>query len=304
MKRSVMLRNLAAVWVAALLLGNLPVIAAPITHLAGASGSLVSATDNQFYFDVDYNPGGSFAAASLSRDGMTLSGSSNLAAGELKMRSTGAVGITYGNVNAAAAGYLLDTITATGSLGGSNLGVGLSIHGTTVSSDYQNNANFLLIGFYAPGHLQAATDGLRNFYDPAYRIWGAAYAFGDQASQTPNLSGYNYTVTGWFGDGHHLVPISVPFGLLGNAFEIHLLLGSQQLGSSVTLSTWDNDFVNTVGVELFADPGITLYSASGALPGTLAQDLAGVPEPETWALLLPAAAVLIWCQRRRSVSSC
>jgi hypothetical protein len=263
---------------------------------------MVSASDNQFYFDVDYNPNQTSAAASLSRDGISLSGSSNLPAGQLKVRSTGAVGIDYGNVNAVTAAYLLDTITATGSLGGSNLGINLSIHGTTLSSDYQNNANFLLIGIYARGHLQAATDGARDFYDPAYRLWGAAYAFGNQASQVPNLTGYNYTVTGWFGDGHHVVPISVPFGLVGSGFEIHLLLASQQSGDSVMLSTWDNNFSNTVGVTLSADPGVTLYSASGSLPGTLPDTAADVPEPNTWTLLFPVLTALAWFQRRRIAS--
>ncbi|MCU0229181.1 MAG: hypothetical protein MUF01_16240, partial [Bryobacterales bacterium] len=258
------------------------------------SVALVGHPTDGFQFFVDSRTNFSFTEAALGYDGLVLRSRSSLPDGQLKVLSQGVVPSSYGNVNASASAFMIDTIRATGSVSGSNLNLGVSIHGNTRASAPSGNANFLLIGFYGVGHLDSSERGLRDFYDPQYRLWGAAYAFGDEANQSPNLSVYNYAVSGWYPDGHHVAPLNIPFAALGSNFEIHLLLVTQQSGSSVLLNSWDNDFFNTVGIRLSADPGVTLFSASGSLPGTLSD----VPEPGAFGVVLAGVAALLWMRRK------
>lgn len=272
-----------------------PVFGAPILFKVGAVGLVQSAVDGQFYFSEDTTSSGSQAAAQLNRDNINTAASTNIQSGEMKVLSTGALANDYGSFQSSAASFLVDTITASGSLGGLNLGMTLSISGTTNSSDILANNNFLLIGIYNRGHLDAAEKNLLDFYDSQYRLWGAAYSLGSHSNMSPNIAGYQYAgITGHYGDGAHQVPLTIPFAVVGSEFEIHMILISSQGGNSVTLQTWNNDFSHTVGVELSADPGVTLTSASGLLPGTES----AIPEPSS-AVLIPGALGLLFCLRLR-----
>ncbi len=255
--------------------------AASITYGVSTAQFMQSGLNGTVYTDEDFTYGGTTGTSSLSQDGISLFGSANLATGQLRVSNSGTVPGGYGGINAGAFASFIDTITATGSTGGLNLGVNLTIDGSTTSTLPNNTDVFLRIQIYQPGHFQAAIDGLVNFYDPSALLWGTAFSLGSQSNTNPNVSPYGVTVAGHYNNGTVVVPLNIPYGLIGTQFEIQIALHANQGGSAAGQGqSWNSDYSHTIGVELSGGNGVTLQSNSGVLPGATS----AVPEPGSYLL--------------------
>lgn len=268
--------------------------AAPVTYGVSTAQFIQSGLNGSVHTAEDFHYGGTTGTSSLAVDNITLFGNASLATGVLRAQNSGSVPGGYGGINASAYASFIDTITALGSLGGLNLGVSLTIDGSSSSSLPLTNDTYLRVQIFAPGHLQAAIDGLIDYYDPAYLLWGTAFALGTQSNPNPDLSGYGVTVAGHYLNGTIIVPLNIPYAAIGSNFEIQIVLTSYQQGNAGVAQSWNSDYSHTIGVALTGGSGITLQSNSGVLPGTVS----GVPEPSSL-LLLSGGGLLLLVRRRR-----
>jgi hypothetical protein len=177
-----------------------------------------------------------------------------------------------------------DTITATGpasGLAGLNLSVNITENGTTSFTNPADNFSFLWVFIFQPGTFDQTT-----FTTPGNILAADGYLLGQGTSPiAPALfQANNVPITATFGDGTNTIPLTLPFSTIGSNFQIEMVLGSAQLATDPNES-WSTDFSHTIDYSLSADPGVSLTSASGVLPGT-----ASVPEPGAGSLVFVALA--------------
>jgi hypothetical protein len=212
----------------------------------------------------DYEPNGVTASATGSINGETTTSSASIAAGTLKILNTGNIDPSLG-ANTASYASLGDTITASGATAGLNLGVNITEDGSAYAVNPGDDSTFLVVAAYTPGVFDT------NAY--ATPLWAAGYQIGadSTAASSGILGAWGISsATGSYGDGSNAIPISIPFASLPSTFDLFVAMGSYENGSGVV---WSNDFSHTLNVSLTAPAGVTLSSASDALPGT--------PEPST-----------------------
>jgi len=219
-------------------------------------------------------------------DGITMANSVTLAQGKISELNAGTVDPSFGSIDSSSQSYMGDTVTAAGNLQGFNLGVNVTVNGTTSFSDPAQNLTFLSV--YA---LQVGSFDQASFLNG--KLFGEGFVLGSGTMPyAADFDQFGLTYGGSFGDGTHNIPISIPFATLGSSFELLVTLQSNEVGDSSTGSIWSSDFSHTVSLSLSAPQGVTLTSASGVLPGTSA-----VPEPGQLPILLGAAVVLM-CARK------
>jgi len=239
----------------------------------------------------DYEPGVRSASISGSNGGRTVSASSNLSTGQLKVLNTGSVGSANGPVNTAAQAILGDTITSTGSIGGLNLGVNINVNGSAASDNIAANSVYLEVAAFTPGTFQS-----NQFRNSANLLFATGYSLGSGSTSSPSLS-FGGSVAAHFLDGTNTLSVAIPFSTLPSTFELAVALRSYESGGSLN---WNDDYSHTLNVALAAPAGVTLTSASGTLPGTVS----ATPEPGTMAMIFPglAAAAFAW-RRKKAIGS-
>ncbi len=234
--------------------------------------------------------------------GDTSSAFANLATGKLGLLNAGTVASSSGTIQEQVFAQLGDTITATGpssGLAGLNLGVNITINGTTSFSDPSTNFSFLWVYAFKPGTFD------QNIFSQAQNIlFAQGYLLGQGTNFIAPLVFQNNNVpeTAVFGDGPNTLPLSIPFGGLGTNFQIELVLGSSEFTSNPeTNFSWSADFSHTIDVSLSAPDGVTLTSASGVFPGATL-----VPEPRYVSVLLALVGFIVlsawrWRLTRKAV---
>jgi hypothetical protein len=224
-----------------------------------------------------YAPNLTVASANGADDGETVFSSANLATGTLRMLNDGSV--TQGfSVSDASYASLGDTITATGTTAGLQLGVNLQVNGSTQTDVPADDDTFLVVAAYAPGVFDS------NAYSTP--LWAEGFGLGtDSGGAAPGgvpgsgiVTEYGITsLTNSYGDGSESIPLDIPFATLPTTFDLFIAMGSYEVGSDMT--TWTNDYSDTLTASLSAPAGVNLSSASGVFPGT------ATPEPSTFALV-------------------
>jgi hypothetical protein len=256
--------------------------------------------------DPGYTPafpppaGTSSASYSATINGDTNSVSANLATGMLGVLNAGTSVTTPGVYETIA--QIGDTITATGSasgLSGLNLGVNITVNGTTSYSDPSGAFSWLWVYMFVPGTFDQSI-----FTSPGNILVSRGYLLG--TGTNTNIADLlfqdnNVAVDGSFGNGPNTIPLQIPFNTIGSNFQIELVLGSLEDLNGIGSPTWSADFMDPINVSLSAPAGVTLTSASGLLPGTVG----AVPEPSTLPLMAGIMAMVIIgleARRRRKTS--
>jgi hypothetical protein len=219
-----------------------------------------------------FNPNGLSAVNSNSEPGESGSGYANLATGTMGILSVGDFPASGVNLNPPfTLAQMGDTITATGATAGANLGVSLSVDGTSTLSDPTQNFTALLVAAYAPG----------SFDNGGAPLFGEGFILGPGTlDPTSYFSSIGVTNVGTFGSGPQNIPLNIPFATLGSNFQIVVGLATEESKSAPIGTTWDVDYSHTLQVALVAPAGVSLTSGSG-LPGTEV----ATPEPESLAML-------------------
>lgn len=247
-------------------------------------------------------PGTTSASYSATINGATNGASANLATGTLGVLNAGNDVSVSSPAAFESIAQLGDTITASGpasGLSGLNLTVNISETGTTSFSDPSQNFSWIWVYEFAPGTFDDA-----QFTTPGNVLASEGFLLGSGTSPIADalFAANDVAVDGVFGDGTNSIPLTIPFDTIGSDFQIEVVLGSSQFLSSPASSTWSADFLDPLTVSLSAPAGVTLYSASGVLPGT---EAAPVPEPSSWLLaatMIAAVLVATESRRRRKMS--
>ena len=256
---------------------------------AANAGSITASTlyfSNAFNYTSDgtqyhqYSPNGVSATESGTDPGESVASSANISTGTLKMLNNGTVTSGF-SVNTASYASLGDTITATGSTAGLNLGVNLQVDGSAQTDQPAEDDTFLVVAAYAPGVFDS------NAYGTP--LWAEGFGLGtDSGGAAPGQSTPGSGIVGVYGitsltnsynDGSESIPLNIPFATLPTTFDLFIAMGSYEVGSDIT--TWDNDYSHTLTVSLSAPGGVSLSSASGVFPTVDG----AAPEPSTFALL-------------------
>lgn len=244
-------------------------------------------------------PGTNSASLSATINGATNSASANLATGMLGVLNAGNNVTTPGVYETIA--QLGDTITATGSssgLSGLDLGVNISLNGTTSYSDPSGAFSWLWVFMFVPGTFDQSifTSNSNILISRGYLLGNGTNTNIADALFTAN----NVAVDGAFGDGPNTIPLQIPFNTIGSNFQIELVLGSVEDVTGIGSPTWSADFMDPINVTLSAPAGVTLSSASGLLPGTVG----AVPEPSGLPLAMIAMIIFaLEAKRRRKTAS-
>lgn len=246
----------------------------------------------------DFPTNRTWSAASLASGNISMSASVSIGAGQLRAQNVGSLAAgAAANVLAIAA--IRDTIRATGSTGGLNLGVNLRISGSSASTMMATNDNYFRVGIYRVGHADFIAGG-GEYYDPAWFLWGTIYTLGTGTNRSPDLSYTQSPIAGHFNDGTNTLPLNIPYGVIGNNFEIVLALVSGQSGTAgINGASWANNFGNTIDFSLSGGNGVTLLSSSGVMPGAISAN-SPIPEPSTSVLLGVGMVLLAGLSRRKS----
>jgi hypothetical protein len=164
-----------------------------------------------------------------------------------------------------------DSVTAKGSTTGRNLGINLSVNGTSTLSDPTQVFTALLVAAYAPG---AFDSGSRP-------VFGEGFILGPGTLDPSSyFSSIGVTNAGSFGSGPQTIPLNIPFATLGSNFQFVVGLATEVNNFAPAGTTWNVDYSHTLHVALAAPEGVSLTSGSG-LPGTVA----ATPEPASLAML-------------------
>ncbi len=267
----------------------------------GVSDVATATTTSYFsyvYFN-DYDPGHQSNNTSLSysevQNGAVNTAFSSLASGQLGVLNAGAN--TTGFVFSQVLAQFGDTITATGpasGFGALNLGVNLDVNANNVFTDPSVNFAFLWVYGYRPGTFD------QSFYNsPGNILFAEGFLLGDGTN--PNYAALfavnDVPLVATYLNGTNNIPLDIPFSTLGTDFELNVVLSSVTFSTSAG-DTWNADMSHTVDVSLTAPEGVTLFSASGLLPGTSAA--AAVPEPATLSLLALGVAGLGFMRKRKA----
>ena len=242
----------------------------------------------------NYSPNGLSASATGSINGETVFSSSSLAGVTLRILNSGSVDPTFGAVNTAAEALLGDTITSLGATGGLNLGVNITVGGSTTSDSVSSDDTFLVVAAFTPGTFTA-----NQFFQTPNTLYQVAYSLGSASEINPSLGlpSSITSVAGHYDDGVNTIPLSIPYATLPSSFELFVALYSFQDGNSLS---WTNDYSHTLSVSLAAPGGVTLSSASGVLPGTQS---GAAPEPSTVGLAGIAILACAVSLRRKKKST-
>jgi len=219
-----------------------------------------------------YNPNTLSTTNTNSETGETASGYADL--------STSSMGISMsGTMQPGGVGLnppftlaeFADTITATGATTGLNLGVNLTVDGTSTYSDPTQGFTALLVAAYAPG-------GIDSHSAP---IFGEGFILGGGTlDYSSYFSSIGVTYAGSYGTGAQSIPLNIPFATLGSNFQLAFGLATEVSGTAPIGTTWNVNYINTLQVALAAPEGVSLTSASG-----LAGTTAATPEPGTIGML-------------------
>ena len=204
----------------------------------------------------------------------------NLTSGTLGILSSANLPTNYGPIaHDFVYAFMGDTVTATGSTAGLNLGVNLKVNGSTTYSDPSQNETFIAVWAFTPG-----TFDTPDWTVPSQVLFSEGFTLGagtadyrsDFASYGINDYGGNYCNPSCTGA---TIPIDIPFSSLESNFQILVALESYEQGDASTGGTWTTDFSHTLDVSLSAPAGVTLTTDSGGLLAS------SVPEPSAIILL-------------------
>jgi hypothetical protein len=281
--------RMARLWipVALLVLGSVNVFGDTITYFSATQ--LFPSTQPPFPL-----PGTSSSVSGI------VNGAPNSARADL---ATGSLGVLNAGTDATVGGVqeniaqIGDTISATGTtasgLTGLNLGVNLSMDGTSTFTNPGDNFTVLWVYIFQDG-----TFDQPQFTIPGNVLFSEGFMLGNgtASGNADALSTANdVKIDGTFGDGSENIPLIIPFSNLAANFQIELVLISAEVVSPG--STWDADFSHTATISLEAPDGVTLTSASGLLPGTSA---ASAPEPGSVLLAgLGIVILAVWRNAKR-----
>ncbi len=234
------------------------------------------------------------ANSTFTNAGQASTAFADITTGTMGVESSGSVPTIFGMINDGAEAFMGDTITVAGTTGILNLGVDLTIDGSSSLSDATQNLTFVGVYAFAPGTFDTA-----DFTAPGQVLFSEGFVLGPgTAPYAADFSAFGLTYGGSYATGTQNIPLNIPFSTLGSNFQLLISLETYENGSSLTGNVWDSDYYHTLTASLVAPDGVTLTSASGAFPGTSA-----VPEPKSGALLIGFFALAMILNRSRSSTS-
>jgi len=261
--------------------------ASTISYLTYAVSAVNSGSDGggTTYANTTYNSDtyGSGGVAGYAYGDLTL--------GKLGVKLTGNLATGSGAFSGDFAfADLGDTITALGPTAGLNMGVNLTVNGSTYYSDPTQNLTFLAVYILRPGTFDTG-----SWTSSSVQLFSEGFTLGSgTASYATAFSNYGIqTYGGHYGDGVNTIPLNIPFATIGNNFQVFITMQTYESGDASTGATWNTDFSHTAALSLAAPPGVTLQSASGVLP------LSSTPEPALFSTtVLGMAAIFVLVRRR------
>ncbi len=233
------------------------------------------------------------ANSTFTNAGQSATAYADITTGTMGVESSGSVPTTFGMINDGAEAFMGDTITVAGTTGVLNLGVDLTVDGSSLLSDPTQNLTFVGVYAFAPGTFDTS-----DFTAPGQVLFGEGFVLGPGTMPyASDFSQFGLTYGGSYGTGTQNIPLNIPFSTLGSNFQLLISLETYEDGSTLTGNNWDSDYYHTLTASLVAPGGVTLTSASGVFPGTSA-----VPEPKSAVFLIAGMlfAVLIRASRRTS----
>jgi hypothetical protein len=229
------------------------------------------------------------ANSTFTNAGQSASAYADISTGTMGVESSGDVPTTFGMINDAAEAFMGDTITVAGTTGLLNLGLDLTVDGSSLLSDPTQNLTFVGVYAFAPGTFDTS-----DFTAPGQVLFSEGFVMGPGTMPYASyFSQFGLTYGGSYGTGTQNIPLNIPFSTLGSNFQLLISLETYEDGSTLTGNDWDSDYYHTLTASLVAPAGVTLTSASGAFPGTSA-----VPEPKTVAVLIGGLLIMIYSKRR------
>ena len=204
-----------------------------------------------------FQPNTLTSSTTYSQTGESGSATANLPSGALAMQMMGSLNTTDAGQNPPfALAAFGDDITATGNMTNANLGVNITVNGTSTFSDPTQNLTYVIVAAWAPDQYGTSAPPI---FAEGFVIGNGTMPYGSWFAK------YGLTYGGAYGSGTQNIQASLPFATLGSTFQI--VVGIATAENATAITTYNVKY--TAQVSLSAPGGVTLASGSGLFPGAI-----------------------------------